>query len=306
VSGVTTGAPLLNRDVALTAPAGPEPRAPRVRAGGRVRARIGRDPVAAISATYLVLIAAVALLAPLMAPMDPHAIVDRPLGPPGELTVLGTDDVGRDLLSRLIYASRISLAVGVGAALLTATIGTFVGGLAGYYGGRLDVALSGLVNVMLSIPTLPLALVLSAFVEIRLPLLVLIIGGVSWTGTARIVRAEILSLREREFVLAARALGAGDARLIGRHILPNTVPPLIIQATTAFPVAILAEAGLAYLGLGTQPPYPSWGLMLKEAQNFLSLSPSYAVFPGGAIALTVLGLNLLGDGLRDLLDPRAI
>jgi peptide/nickel transport system permease protein len=122
---------------------------------------------------------------------------------------------------------------------------------------------------------------------------------------ARLTRGSFLELREREFVLAARALGVGDRRLIARHILPNTLAPLIIQATTSFPVAILAEAGLAYLGLGTQPPHPSWGLMLKEAQNFLSMNPWFAVFPGGAIALTVLGLNLVGDGLRDLLDPRA-
>jgi len=123
---------------------------------------------------------------------------------------------------------------------------------------------------------------------------------------ARLTRASFLELREREFVVAVRALGAGDRRLIGRHILPNTLPPLVIQATTSFPVAILAEAALAYLGLGTQPPNPSWGLMLKDAQNFLSLHPSFAVFPGGAIALTVLGLNLLGDGLRDLLDPKTV
>ncbi|MGH7335717.1 MAG: ABC transporter permease [Candidatus Rokuibacteriota bacterium] len=121
---------------------------------------------------------------------------------------------------------------------------------------------------------------------------------------ARLTRSGLLELREREFVLAARALGAGDARLILRHTLPNTLPPLIVQGTTSFPVAILAEAGLAYLGLGTQPPHPSWGLMLKEAQSFLSLNPAFAIFPGGAIALTVLGLNLLGDGLRDLLDPK--
>ena len=210
----------------------------------RLLARIGRDPVAAASAAYLVLIAAVALLAPLVAPIDPHAIVDRPLRPSGELTLLGTDDVGRDLLSRLVHASRISLAVGVGAALLTATIGTCIGGLAGYYGGRLDAALSGLVNVMLSIPTLPLALVLSAFVEIRLPLLVLIIGGVSWTGTARIVRAQVLSLREREFVLAARALGARDGRLIVRHALVNAAPPIIVAATLQVATAILAESAL--------------------------------------------------------------
>ena len=293
----------LNRDVAVTAPARPARSDAGGRTGSRVLGRIGRDPVAAISAAYLVLIGAVALLAPVIAPMDPHAIVDRPLRPPGELTLLGTDDVGRDLLSRLIHASRISLAVGVGAALLTATIGTSIGGLAGYYGGRLDVALSGLVNVMLSIPTLPLALVLSAFVEIRLPLLVLIIGGVSWTGTARIVRAEVLSLREREFVLAARALGARDGRLIARHALVNAAPPIIVAATLQVATAILAESALSYLGYGIQPPEASWGNMLQNAQRYLRIAPALAIYPGVLISLTVVSINFVGDALRDALDP---
>ena len=273
------------------------------RAGRRVLARIARDPVAAVSTAYLVSIALVAILAPLVAPGDPHALVGRPLSPPGDGALLGTDDVGRDLLSRLIYASRISLAVGVGAALLTAGIGTCIGGLAGYYGGRLDVALGGVINTMLSIPTLPLALVISAFVEIRLPLLILIIGGVSWTGTARIVRAEVLSLREREFVLAARALGAGDGRLIARHALVNAAPPIIVAATLQVATAILAESALSYLGYGIPPPEASWGNMLQNAQRYLRTAPELAVYPGLLISLTVVSINFLGDALRDALDP---
>jgi peptide/nickel transport system permease protein len=295
--------PLLNGDATVTVPVGPGRRVPSGRAGGRPLARIGRDPLAAVSAGYLVLVALVALLAPVIAPIDPHAIVDRPLRSPGEAALLGTDDVGRDLLSRLVHASRISLAVGVGAALLTATIGTCIGGLAGYYGGRLDVVLSGLVNVMLSIPTLPLALVISAFVEIRLSLLVLIIGGVSWTGTARIVRAEVLSLREREFVVAARALGARDGRLILRHALVNAAPPIIVAATLQVATAILAESALSYLGYGIQPPEASWGNMLQNAQRYLRIAPALAVYPGLLISLTVVSINFVGDALRDALDP---
>lgn len=265
--------------------------------------RVVRDPIAAAGAAYLLLVAAVALLAPALAPVAPDAIVDRPLQRAGEGTLLGTDDVGRDLLSRLIHASRISLAVGVGAALLTVVIGTCIGGLAGYYGGRLDAALSGLVNVMLSIPTLPLALVISAFVEIRLPLLVLIIGGVSWTGTARIVRAELLSLREREFVVAARALGAGDGRLLLRHALVNAMPPIIVAATLQVATAILAESALSYLGYGIQPPEASWGNMLQNAQRYLRSAPALALYPGLLISLTVVSINFVGDALRDALDP---
>ena len=276
---------------------------PAGRAGSRLLARITRDPLAAASAGYLVVIGLVAILAPLIAPGDPHALVGRPLSPPGEGALLGTDDVGRDLLSRLIYASRISLAVGVGAALLTASIGTCIGGLAGYYGGRPDVALGGLINTMLSIPTLPLALVISAFVEIRLPLLVLIIGGVSWTGTARIVRAEMLSLREREFVLAARALGAGDGRLIARHALVNAAPPIIVAATLQVATAILAESALSYLGYGIPPPEASWGNMLQNAQRYLRTDPALAIYPGLLISLTVVSINFVGDALRDALDP---
>ena len=260
--------------------------------------------MAAASAAFLVLIALAALLAPVLAPHDPYAIIDRPLAPAGGEAPLGTDDVGRDIASRLLpYASRVSLAVGVGAALLTVLIGTLVGAVAGYHGGRLDLLLSGLINLMLSIPTLPLALVISAFVEIDLPLLILVIGGVSWTGVARIVRAEVLSLREREFVVGARALGARDGRLVGRHILVNAVPPIIVAATLQVATAILAESALSYLGYGIQPPVASWGNMLQNAQRYLRTAPELAIYPGLLISLTVVSINFLGDALRDALDP---
>lgn len=265
--------------------------------------RLRHDPILALSAAFLVAITLIATLAPVVAPHDPYRIVDRPLRPPGEGTVLGTDDVGRDILSRLVHACRVSLTVGVGAALLTVAVGTLIGALAGYYGGTVDVVLSGLVNVMLTIPTLPLALVIGAFVEIRLPLLILIIGGVSWTGAARIVRAECLSLREREFVAAARSTGAGDGRLIGRHILLNALPPIIVTATLQVATAILAESALSYLGYGIQPPAASWGNMLQNAQRYLRSAPQLALYPGLLISLTVVSINFLGDALREALDP---
>ena len=276
--------------------------ATRPRRSGLAR-RLSRDPIAAGSAVFLVLIALTAALAPWMAPHDPYAILDRPLAPPGGATALGTDYVGRDILSRLLYASRVSLSVGIGAAILTVLIGTLIGALAGFYGGRIDLVLSGLVNLMLSIPTLPLALVISAFVEIDLPLLILVIGGVSWTGVSRIVRAEVLSLREREFVIGARALGARDGRLVRRHILINAVPPIIVAATLQVATAILAESALSYLGYGIQPPIASWGNMLQNAQRYLRTMPELAIYPGLLISLTVVSINFLGDALRDALDP---
>jgi peptide/nickel transport system permease protein len=277
-----------------------------VRRAGSLRlllSRVGHDPTAAGGTAFLIVVAALALLAPVLSPHDPYAIVDRPLRPAGEQTVLGTDDVGRDLLSRLLYGARVTLAVGVGAALLTAGIGTVIGALAGFYGGRTDTALSGLVNVMLSVPALPLALVIGAFVEMSLPILILVIGGVSWTSSARIVRAETLSLREREFVASARALGAGDGRLILRHILINAMPPIIVAATLQVATAILAESALSYLGYGIQPPVASWGNMLQNAQRYLRRAPELAIYPGLLISLTVVSINFVGDALRDALDP---
>jgi peptide/nickel transport system permease protein len=238
-------------------------------------------------------------------PADPldMSIVARLQGPSSPHP-FGTDQYGRDILSRVMVGAVTSIAVGVIAVGLGAGVGVLLGVVSGYVGGWSDETLMRLVDAVQGFPAILAALLFTAVFSPGVAISMVAIGLAFVPVFARLTRGSFLELREREFVLAARALGVGDRRLIVRHILPNTLPPLIIQATTSFPVAILAEAGLAYLGLGTQPPHPSWGLMLKEAQNFLSMNPWFAVFPGGAIALTVLGLNLMGDGLRDLLDPR--
>lgn len=239
-------------------------------------------------------------------PRDPLAmsIAGRLEGPSGEHP-FGTDQYGRDVLSRVMRGAVTSIAVGVIAVGIGAAAGMLLGTLSGYVGGWIDETLMRLVDAVQGFPAILSALLLGSVFRPGIVVSMMAIGVAFVPAFARLTRASFLELRDREFVLAARALGAGDGRLVGRHILPNALPPLLVQATTSFPVAILAEAALAYLGLGTQPPNPSWGLMLREAQNFLALNPSFALFPGGAIALTVLGLNLLGDGLRDLLDPRS-
>ncbi|MFQ5945855.1 MAG: ABC transporter permease [Anaerolineae bacterium] len=239
-------------------------------------------------------------------PWDPlrMSLVDRLQGP-SAIHWLGTDQYGRDLLSRVMTGAVTSIAVGVIAVGIGMGVGVVLGMLGGYFGGWLDEGFMRLIDAVQGFPAILSALLITAIFAPGITISMVAIGIAFIPNFARVTRGSFLELREREFVLAARALGARDGTLIVRHILPNTLAPLIVQATISFPVAILAEAGLSYLGLGTQPPYPSWGLMLKEAQNFLSLNPWYAIFPGGAIALTVLGLNLLGDGLRDLLDPRA-
>src|SRR6266478_3767666 len=234
------------------------------------------------------LLIATAALSLVYTPEDPLAmsITGRLQGPSGAHP-FGTDQYGRDVLSRVMTGTVISIGV-----------------LSGYVGGWIDEAFMRLVDAIQGFPAILSALLFAAVFAPGIVISMVAIGIAFVPAFARLTRAGFLALRAREFVVAARALGARDRRLIARHILPNTLAPLIVQATTSFPIAILAEAGLAYLGLGTQPPHPSWGLMLREAQNFLSLNPWFAVFPGGAIALTVLGLNLLGDGLRDLLDPK--
>ena len=255
----------------------------------------------AVSA-LLVLTAALSLV---YTPQDPlqMSITSRLQGP-SAANWLGTDQFGRDLLSRIMTGAVTSISVGVIAVGIGMGIGVLLGMLSGYFGGWLDEGFMRLIDAVQGFPAILSALLFSAVFKPGIGISMVAIGIAFIPVFARLARGSFLELRDREFVLAARALGAGDAALILRHIFPNTLSPLIVQATISFPVAILAEAALSYLGLGTQPPHPSWGLMLKDAQNFLSLNPWYAVFPGGAIALTVLGLNLLGDGLRDLLDPR--
>ncbi|MCL6640847.1 MAG: ABC transporter permease [Candidatus Rokubacteria bacterium] len=251
------------------------------------------------------LLVATALLSLAWTPRDPLAMsIATRLQGPSLAHPFGTDQYGHDILSRVMAGARTSIAVGVIAVGLGLVAGMALGIASGWIGGWLDETLMRLIDAVQGFPAILSALLLTAVFGPGIVISMVAIGIAFVPVFARLTRASFLELRAREFVLAARALGAADRRLILRHILPNTLAPVIVQATTSFPVAILAEAALAYLGLGTQPPNPSWGLMLKEAQNFLSLSPSFALFPGGAIGLSVLGLNLLGDGLRDVLDPK--
>jgi peptide/nickel transport system permease protein len=266
--------------------------------------RFRRHRLALGSLVLLVVLVGVALLAPIVSPTDPDAVSYQLLSGPSLEHPLGTDDVGRDLLSRLIFASRVSLSVGAAVALLTTALGVLVGSIAGYYGRIADALLSGLINVVLSIPALPLAMVLGGFMQASVWFVVIILGMVTWTGTARLIRAEFLSLREREYVLAARVVGQNDTLIIMRHMLPNVFAIVIVAATLQVSAAILAESALSYLGYGVQPPTASWGNMLQNAQRYFRSDPALAIYPGLLIALTVAGVNFLGDGLRDALDPR--
>jgi peptide/nickel transport system permease protein len=258
-----------------------------------------------VGLTITLLLIATAATSLLYTPRDPleMSITGRLQGP-SAANPLGTDQFGRDLLSRIMTGAVTSILVGVIAVGIGMGVGVALGMLSGYFGGWLDEGFMRVMDAVQGFPAILSALLMSAVFRPSITVSMIAIGVAFLPVFARLTRGSFLELRDREFVQAARALGAGDVALIGRHILPNTLSPLIVQATISFPVAILAEAALSYLGLGTQPPHPSWGLMLKEAQAFLSLNPWYAIFPGTAIALTVLGLNLLGDGLRDLLDPK--
>ena len=275
----------------------------RPRRGGGWRAL--RHVTFTVGLAITLLLLATAAVSLVYTPRDPleMSIAGRLQGPTASHW-LGTDQFGRDLLSRIMAGAVNSIMVGVIAVGIGMGIGVVLGMLSGYFGGWLDETFMRLMDAVQGFPAILSALLMSAVFRPSLSVSMVAIGVAFLPIFARLTRASFLEFRDREFVLAARAMGAGDAALIGRHILPNTVPPLIVQATISFPVAILAEAALSYLGLGTQPPHPSWGLMLKEAQAFLGTNPWFAIFPGAAIASTVLGFNLLGDGLRDLLDPK--
>jgi len=271
------------------------------------RLRVFRHATFTLGCAVTLALIVTAALSLVWTPADPLAMsIGGRLQGPSAGHPFGTDQYGRDILSRVMLGAVTSISVGVIAVGIGAAIGVLMGVASGHVGGWADEALMRLIDAVQGFPAILSALLFGAVFRPGIAISMVAIGIAFVPAFARLTRASFLELRQREFVVAARALGAGDRRLVGHHILPNTLPPLIVQATTSFPVAILAEAGLAYLGLGTQPPYPSWGLMLKEAQNFLSQNPWFAVFPGGAIALTVLGLNLLGDGLRDVLDPRTV
>lgn len=264
-----------------------------------------RDPLAMTGLVVLALLAASSILAPWIAPYDPTSTSPRAmLQPPSAQHLLGTDDLGRDVLSRLLYAGRVSLGLALAVAVGSVGIGALAGGLAGMLGGRSDRAISAVVDTLLAIPPLALAMVASAFVRLDLPRLTLILALVSWPGVARIARGQVLSLREREYVEAARAAGAGATRLLLRHLLPNATAPLAVAGTLLVATAILVESALSYLGFGLPPPTASWGGMLNEAQLWFQEAPWLAIFPGLAITLAVASVNVVGDALRAVASGR--
>jgi peptide/nickel transport system permease protein len=266
--------------------------------------RLSRNRMALAGGAIVLCMFALALLAPLVA-RDPGAIdIARRLQSPSWAFPLGTDDLGRDVLARIFYGARISLLVGFVAVGISTLIGIALGALAGYYGRWVDALIMRFVDIMLCFPSFFLILAVIAFLEPSIWNIMIIIGLTSWMGVARLVRAEFLSLRERDFVLAARSLGADDSRIIFRHILPNALSPVLVSATLGVAGAILTESALSFLGIGVQPPTPSWGNMLITGKQTLGTAWWLSAFPGLAILVTVLGYNLLGEGIRDALDPR--
>jgi peptide/nickel transport system permease protein len=277
--------------------------------------RFRKHKLALIGGIVFALTILIALCAHWIAPWDPNFIDQKnwsgyPLAPGVAGHILGTDENGRDLLSRLIYGAQISLTVAIFAVAMEIILGTVLGAIAGFYGGLIDFTIMRVTDVVLSIPLLPLRLVLTAIVAetsnkaaLNFASIVLIIGFVSWPPVARIVRAVFLSLREREYAEAARALGNNDGRIIFRHLLPNAMAPIIVQATLEVANVIILESTLSFLGFGIQPPTASWGNMLANAQANMAIAPWAAIFPGLCILITVLSINYLGDGLRDALDP---
>ncbi len=267
--------------------------------------RFIRNKLALVGAGTVLALLLVAVFAPLLAPFEPTRInIDNILSPPGGEHLFGTDDLGRDVLSRMIYGSRISLSVGFVAVGISVSIGILVGSLAGFFGGKVDAVLMRFVDVMLTFPSFFLILAVIAILGPSIFIIMVIIGLTSWMDVSRLVRAEFLSLKERDFVLAARASGASNRRIIFRHILPNAMSPVFVAATFGVAGAILVESGLSFLGLGVQPPDASWGNILTTGKNYIEVAWWLSLYPGLSILITVLSYNLVGEGLRDALDPR--
>ena len=260
----------------------------------------------AVGAGILLLLVVLALFAPLIAPHQPlRQNLSQDLIAYSADHLLGTDKLGRDILSRILHGGRVSLLVGVATVSLSLLIGFSVGSLSGFFGGWIDQLLMRLVDILLAFPGILLAIAFTAVLGPGLDHVVLALCLIGWTGYARLVRGEILALREREFIQAARALGCHPQRIILRHLLPNLLPPLLIQATFGLAAAIVAEGSLSFLGLGVEPPTPSWGAMLNDGRQFLLVAPHLTTYPGLAIMLTVLALNLVGDALQERLDTRS-
>ena len=274
---------------------------------GEVWARLSRDTRARIGLLVVVMLLLVAILAPLLARHDPiRGDLIRQLEPPSAEHWMGTDIQGRDVWARLVYGARISLAVGLISQSIALAIGLTLGLIAGYFGRWIDDLVMRLADVTLAFPTLLLLIAMVAALQPSLIVVFVTVGIVGWAGMARLVRGQVLVVRQLEYVHAARALGTTDGRIITRHVLPNVIAPVVIASTLGMAGAIMAEAALSFLGLGVQPPTPSWGAMIADGRDLSQLrsSPWTSLFPGLAIGATVLGFNLLGDALRDALDPR--
>ena len=266
-----------------------------------------RNGLALAGLVVVALLYAVAILAPLLAPYDPIAqgdLVTTSYLAPGAAHWLGTDQFGRDVLSRILYGARISLAIGFIAVAIAIVLGSLLGAVAGYIGGKADAVIMRFTDMVMAFPRLVLLIMIIALFEPSLTLIILVLGLTQWPGTARLVRGEVLSLREQEFIQAARALGFGRRRIILRHLIPNVLAPVIVAATLGIGNTIVLEAGLSFLGMGVQPPTPSWGTLVADGRQNLIGAWWVATFPGLAIVVTVLAFNLVGDGLRDALDPR--
>jgi peptide/nickel transport system permease protein len=263
----------------------------------RAARRFRRHRLAQFGLVTLIVLTLFALAAPLLMPYGTPTA-------PGLEHPLGTDQLGRDNLTRILYGARVSLSVGLVSALISTFLGTLIGALAGFFGGLVDSVLMRLTDVVLSVPILPLVIALSGFLRPSLWVLVAIIGGLGWMGTARLVRGQFLSLRNAEYVEATRALGGSNLRIMFRHMLPNALGPIVVSTTLAVGSAIILESALSFFGLGVQPPTPTWGNLLNGSSDWLETAPWLAAFPGLFILITVLSVNFLGDGLRDALDPR--
>ena len=264
-----------------------------------------KNRLALIGGVVVVCLALAAILAPVLAPWDPNRPdIKRILEPPSGPHLLGTDQLGRDVLARMLYGSRVSLAVGFVSVGIAALIGIILGAAAGYHGGPVDAAIMRLVDLMLVFPRFFLLLAVLAFLRPSIWTIMAVIGLTGWMGVARLVRAEFLALKEREFVVWSQSVGASGFRIIWRHILPNAMAPVLVAMTLGIPAAILTESGLSFLGLGVQPPHATWGNILNEGKDAIEIGWWLSLYPGLAILVTVLSYNLLGEGVRDALDPR--
>ena len=266
---------------------------------------LSRNKMAVAGSIFIIVIVSFALFAPLISPYNPAYIDTKNiLAPPSGAHIFGTDTLGRDIFSRVVYGSRISLSIGFIAVGIAILIGLVFGSIAGYYGGRVDAILMRFVDIMLCFPTLFLILAVIAVLEPSIFNIMVVIGATSWMSVARLVRAEVLSLKERDYVTCARVMGAGDAWIIIRHLIPNAIAPVLVSATLGIGGAILVESALSFLGIGVQPPTPSWGNILMDGKSTLGVAWWLTIFPGIFITLTVLAYNLLGEALRDMLEPR--